>query len=453
MILQNWWYTTLLNTEAEFQPPLRSNITCEVAVIGGGMSGLHAALQLAKLGKKVVLLERNICGGSSTGKSAGFLTPDSELELSQLVRRYGIEGARGAWSMPVQGIGLILESIKEFDLQCDLVTQDSFFLGIGSSGTKAAREEAKSRADLKFPYTLYPDAKSLQAVIGGKGYGGGVRYGQTYGINPLLYAQELKMALIRLGVKIFESTEVLSIDDHTAKAHLGSVTADQFIVCIDKMKSTFSLIAENTYHAQTFLCISEPLEEKDIREIFPAEELMCWDSRLVYSYYRLTGDRRLLLGGGSAMTTFSRTDVNSPDIIGRVITDFKKRFPKLHHVDFIQYWPGRIDTTKDIMPIVDWYGSKHIQYVLGCVGLPWAAFCGAYAARRLFEPHTCEQYCKYLGDNRRFLVSPGLQQLIGKMISFSLNNAYSKYLQRDANFDTAPSHSHHDGYPGVRVSG
>ena len=87
IILHNWWYTTLLNTHAPFQPPLHNDITTDVLVIGGGMAGLHAALHLAQSGCQVTLIERNICGGSSTGKSAGFLTPDSELELSQLLRR------------------------------------------------------------------------------------------------------------------------------------------------------------------------------------------------------------------------------------------------------------------------------------------------------------------------------------------------------------------------------
>jgi gamma-glutamylputrescine oxidase len=446
MILQNWWYTTLLNTESEFQPPLRSDIDCEVAVIGGGMAGLHAALELSRMGKKVVLLERNICGGSSTGKSAGFLTPDSELELSQLVRRYGKEGARSVWSIPVQGIEHIKQAIEEFDLKCDFRTQDSLFVGIGKSGAKDVRDEVESRQQLSFSSELY-DTKELNKINSGQGYKAGVRYGNTYAINPLLYAQELKRVLVARGVKIFEGTEVHAINGHIAQTHLGSVSAEQFIVCVDKMKKSFSPIAEQTYHAQTFLCISEPLEEADITAMFPQGELQCWDSRLVYSYYRLTGDRRLLLGGGSAVTTFSPADVTSPRIINSVISDFKKRFPKMKHVEFIQYWPGRIDTTKDIMPIVDWFDSENIQYVLGCVGLPWAAFCGTYAARRLFAPHTCEEYCRYLGANRGFLIPPWLQRIVGKMISFSINNAYSKYIQKDKARKDQIMHTHQNGIP------
>jgi len=73
-------------------PPLRKDIKTDVLIIGGGAAGLAAALELSKNKVKTVLLERNICGGSSTGKSAGFLTPDSELELDQLLRRFGKKG-------------------------------------------------------------------------------------------------------------------------------------------------------------------------------------------------------------------------------------------------------------------------------------------------------------------------------------------------------------------------
>lgn len=94
MILQDWWYTTLLGMSESIEPPLRGEVKTDVLIIGGGAAGLAAALRFIGIGKKVVLLERNICGGSSTGKSAGFLTPDSELELSQLLRRYGKRSQR-----------------------------------------------------------------------------------------------------------------------------------------------------------------------------------------------------------------------------------------------------------------------------------------------------------------------------------------------------------------------
>ena len=70
MILQNWWFTTLMGIKNPMAPPLRKDIKTSVAVIGGGVAGLSAALRLSQAGVKTVLLESNICGGSTTGKSA-----------------------------------------------------------------------------------------------------------------------------------------------------------------------------------------------------------------------------------------------------------------------------------------------------------------------------------------------------------------------------------------------
>jgi gamma-glutamylputrescine oxidase len=212
---------------------------------------------------------------------------------------------------------------------------------------------------------------------------------------------------------------------------MGSVEATNIVFCIDKMQRALSHVADHIYHAQTFMSVSEPLSTEEIQELFPAGEFMCWDSKLVYSYYRLTGDRRLLLGGGSALTTFSPMDVTPPRIIERVIADFRHRFPFLKEHEFTQYWPGRIDTTKDLIPIVDFDPHKpHIQYVLGCVGLPWATFCGDYAASRILDP-SINTHAHFLRLDRPYLIPLWIQKCIGKMAAFSFNNLYSKYFQRE----------------------
>lgn len=431
LLLQNWWYTTLLNADTTFCPPLQEQISCDVVVVGAGMAGLHAALKLAEEGKDVVLIERNICGGSSTGKSAGFLTPDSELELHQIVRRYGLEDAKTVWSMASHGVDLIVDNVKRFKLRCDLLKQDSLFLGVGSGGAKAVREEERYRDMMGYPSTVY-DAKQLCSINPGKGYSAGIRYGGTYGINPLMYAQGLKEVLIKKGVRVYEGTAMTGIAGHVVTTHLGSIHAENIILCIDKMRPTISKVAHQIYHAQTFLSISEPLSREEIAEFFPSDDqLMCWDSELVYCYYRLTGDHRLLLGGGSAFTTFSPMDVTKTRVIDGVLKEFRERFPFLEHHEFIQYWPGRIDTTKDLIPIVDRDPTlSHVQYVLGCVGLPWATFCGDYAARKILEPDL-RSHDKFLRLDRSFIVPLWMQRIFGKMFAFSMNNLYSKYFQKD----------------------
>ena len=433
MLLQNWWFTTLIGTKRPIQPPLREDIKCDVLIIGGGAAGLAAAARFAGTGMTVVLLERNICGGSSTGKSAGFLTPDSELELAQLIRRFGKVGARDLWEVPVKGVDRMLGLIRSGGFECDLQKQDSLFLGKGRGGAGAVQEEDESRRSLGYESQVYL-GEELASVIGSKGYSAAVRYKETYGVDGLRYAQGLKGALVDAGISIYESSAVVSFAEHTARTHMGSVTADQVIFCADKLSPDLSPYSSNVYHEQTFLSITEPLSAREQQTMFPDAPFQCWDSDLVYSYYRLTGSRRLLLGGGSLLTTYARNDTTTSRVIDHVVEGFRKMFPMMAGVRFTQYWSGRIDMTRDLLPtVLKEPSAPWVHRVLGCVGLPWATFCGDFAARQVLSKAETgdEKYYGYFNVNRKFLVPIRLEKIIGKRLAFPLNNAWAKYYQKD----------------------
>lgn len=166
MVNQNWWFTTLLVSQHRYCPPLSRDIECDVAIVGGGFAGVAAAAQFLKKGLKVVLIDKNIIGGSSSGRSAGFLTPDSELELHQLCRRYGNEAAREIWDAPCRGIEVIVNAIREHGIECGLLKQDSLFLGLGKGGYDAAKAELECRESVGFTDQRLYDAGQLAAILG-----------------------------------------------------------------------------------------------------------------------------------------------------------------------------------------------------------------------------------------------------------------------------------------------
>lgn len=422
-----------MEVQEPMQPPLRTDIKADFVIVGGGAAGLAAALALGRRNVHTVLLEQNICGGSTTGKSAGFLTPNSELDLAQLQHRFGVTSARDIWEAATRGIEIMVGAIKEFDINCDFQKQDSLFAGEGEKGLRFVQEEAEVRGDFGYPCTLY-SAAELAGVLGASGFSGAIRYSDTYGANPLLYAQGIKRALKLLGVRIYEASEVEELTENTVRTHLGSVTADRIIFCVDKPKQQVTEYFRNVYHAQTFLAVSEPVGEQNISRMFPDGPLQCWDSDLVYSYWRLTRDGRVLLGGGSLVSTYARNDVTTPRIIEKVIRKFRSRFPYLKHLDFIQYWPGRIDMTRDLLPtVVRDERNPSVHHVLGCVGLPWASFCGDFAARAaLGEADSDERrYYRYFSVRRPFLLPLWLEKIAGKRIVFTLSNAWAMYYQSD----------------------
>jgi gamma-glutamylputrescine oxidase len=437
MVNQNWWFTTLLAKQFKYCPPLSQDIKCDVLIVGGGFTGVSAAAEFLDKGLSVVLIEKNIVGGSSTGRSAGMLTPDSELELHQLVRRYGIDAAREIWEMPCRGIERIVQAIKKGEIECGLVEQDSLFLGIGKGGREAVASELECRQSVGFTDQQTYDEKELKTVLGAEKYTAGIRYTGTYGINPLLCMQGFKDLCITRGMQIYESTAMKRLDDHTVYTPGGSVTADQIIIAVDKMDRSINPLAKEISHAQTFLSVSEPLTDREIGLVFPSgKRMQCWDSKLVYTYFRLTGDNRLVLGGGTALTTFLKDAYNNPTVIKKVIKQFKSHFPFLKDLSFIQFWPGLIDTTRDLLPIIVKPPTQpHLQFILGLVGLPWAAFAGSFAARNIqgVADDDYKKYYPYFSNRRHFVLPIGLAKIIGKPALFSLSNGWAKFYQVDKN--------------------
>ena len=435
LVNQNWWFTTLLVSQHKHCPPLTSDIKCDVAIVGAGFAGVAAAAQFLRKGLNVVLIDKNIIGGSSSGRSAGFITPDSELELHQLCRRYGNHAAREIWDAPLRGIETIVKNIDEHGIQCGLLKQDSLFLGLGKDGLEAAEAELHCRQDVGFTDQKLYDAEQLKGVLGSEGYTAGIRYGGTYGINPLQCLQGFKDVLVENGMQVFESTAMKRLEDHTVYTHGGSVTADHIIIAVDKLEPHISPLSAEVFHAQTFLSVTEPLTDKERAILFPSgEQMQCWDSKLVYTYFRLTADNRLLLGGGSALTTFLKDAYNNPGIIKRVIEDFYSHFPQLRRLAFIQFWPGQIDTTRDLLPtIVRPRDQPHLRFIFGCVGIPWATFTGSFAARNVLgdADDDYKKYFNYFSSERYFWLPSSLGKVIGKPMLFSLSNSWAKFRQVD----------------------
>ncbi len=423
MIYENWLFTGSLAIETKPCPPLNKKIKTDCLVIGGGFAGLHAALRLIDAGKDVVLLEKGVCGSSSSGQSGGFLTPESEEDIKQIITKYGEEKAKVIYQIPKKGVDLILETAKKYKFNCDLRKQDSLYLSIKKGHDKHIEEEKEVRDEMGLSYQLL-DQKDLKKFHPGTGYTLGLKYPGSYGINSFAYCQEIKNLLIKKGVKIFEGSEVNKIEGNIAITHLGEVQAKNIIVCIDKMKKEFDKdISKEYHHMQTYLTVSEPLTKEEVNSIFPKEELMCWDTRLIYGHYRLVEHNRLLIGFGKPSLVYSFNVDHTPLAVNQIIKELRQRFPTLNDVKFPYYWSGLIDVTKDLVPIADYDPlNKSIQYAMGCAGLPWAAYCGDYLARRIINEKETEDLSEFLGIKRKYFLGRFFQKVFGKKITFALNH-------------------------------
>jgi gamma-glutamylputrescine oxidase len=399
---------------------LNHRVTTDVVVIGGGMAGLHAALRLNTDGARVVLLEKSFCGGGMSGLSSGLVAPDSELGLAELIHRFGADRAHALWSVAAEGVQLIASTAQANGFPCDLEQCDSLFVGVGRRGADAVRDEWEARHAAGHDVTHYA-ADALDAWHPG-GYSAGLRARGTWTIDPLAYCRSLKAMLVERGVEIFEHTEVGRLDGTTAVTPQGAATGRAVVCCANQLSKTLSPAAYEQYSlAETCLTVSRPLSPDEIVAIFPAGRLQCWDSRLIYSYYRLTADNRLLLGGGSIWMTIAGRATPIAGAVAAGIARFKGRFPALAELSFERSWAGLIDVTRDLVPVAAADPERpNVFVILGCAGLPWAAWCGDQMARQL-GGGALPGVWPLFGWNRAAFVPPALQRLIGKPAGFALD--------------------------------
>ncbi len=413
---QVFWY--LPKDEVQ---PLRASIATEVVVVGGGMAGLSAAQSFNEAGLHVVLLEKNFCGSGASGKSSGFITPDSEISLSELSECYGESGSQALWDFVNGGAQIIKNNIMHFGLACDQQQQDSLVVANSAAAFKRNIEpEYATRQELKYPSKLY-SASELPTILASDGYYGGVSYGNTFGIKVYDYCQEMKKVLQKKGVQVYEETPVLQVSAHEVVTPYARVQAKYIVVCTDRFLPALNKLSADVYQIQNALMLSSPLTPEQVQHIFPRQRYMVWDTDLVYQYFRLTGDNRLMLGGANLWNMYSPHIRHDNTSMTRKLTKYcDAKFPKAK-VSFEYIWPGMIGISKDFLPIAGKdKDTPSLYYVSAAAGLPWAAALGAYSAHSLLQNDA--RMDAYFSPYRNYRLGRVTQAILGKRITFALSH-------------------------------
>lgn len=413
---QVFWYVNRRDIK-----PLNHDITTDVVVIGGGMAGLTAAQSFKKRGLGVVLLEKNYCGSGATGKSSGFITPDAELSLGDLITSQGEAQAKKLWQFIEAGVDIIRTNIHEFNLECDYQKQDTLIIANTERAfTNDIKVDHASRIKLGYDSTLY-NADQLQKVLGSNQYKGGMSYGNSFGIHGYRYCSGMRNVLQEQGVQIYEDTPVIDIQDHVVKTPTARVKAEHIIVCTDRFAQSLESLYDKVFQVQTFITLSAPLTATQVKMIFPHDQYMVWDTDLVYNYFRLTGDNRLILGGSNVFNTYASEEKHNPHAIVKKLTRyFDEKFPGVNP-QFEYVWPGLIGITKDVFPIAGYDRTMpSVYYVTGATGLPWASTLGAHSADVILDNNTAFEHC--LSPYRPFRLGAFTQRILGTRLTFALSN-------------------------------
>ena len=127
-------------------------------------------------------------------------------------------------------------------------------------------------------------------------------------VGPLEFTRiaivkNMKEALKEQGIQIYEETPAVDIQDHQVRTPQSTIKAEYIIVCMDWNVRSLPSVWDKVYRVQTFIMLSAPLSERQVLQIFPQNRYLVWDTDLVYQYFRLTGDNRLILEGAWVLNT------------------------------------------------------------------------------------------------------------------------------------------------------
>ena len=340
------WYAATVDTLDQFDP-LRGETKADVCVIGGGFTGLSAALHLAEKGFDVALIEAHRVGFGASGRNGGQLGSGQRQDQETLEKMVGVEDARKLWDQGEEAKALVKSLIAKHKINCHLKP------GIAHA-CFSAREMAEEQDYAKHLQNRYGydqieslDAEAFRALVPSPTYHGGTLDMGAAHLHPLAYALGLARAAAAAGVRIYERSEVHNIErgaPATVQTDKGRVQADHVIfACNGYLGGLNRKVAARVMPINNFIIATEPLGD-DAAKILTRDVAVA-DTKFVVNYYRLSHDGRLLFGGGESYGyRFPR------DITQTVRKPMLEIYPHLKDVRIDYSWGGTLAITMKRMP-------------------------------------------------------------------------------------------------------
>ncbi|RVT48985.1 NAD(P)/FAD-dependent oxidoreductase [Rubrivivax albus] len=333
-------------------PPLSGSATCDVAVVGGGLAGLSAALDLKARGFDVALLEAREIGFGASGRNGGQAIHGLACDQDVIEAQLGLDEARRVWAMSIEALDLLRARISDHRIACDW--RDGY-LGLATSARKGralAGWADRIEAVYGYPLTRITPAE-VPDWIASERFHSGVHDPQSGHLHPLKYTYGLAEAAQRAGVRLHEGTPVLGLQTHRDGAVLRTPQGD--------LQARQVLLAGNVYLQDiapglapelgprimpvgTYIACSEPLGEARATALVPSRSAVC-DTDFVLDYFRTTADHRVLYGGRVSYSTMTPADLPE-SMRQRMLTTF----PQLAGVKVDYAWGGFVDITMNRAP-------------------------------------------------------------------------------------------------------
>jgi gamma-glutamylputrescine oxidase len=367
---------------APARPTLEGDTRADVCVIGAGIGGCSAALDLASRGYRVVLLEAHRVGWGASGRSGGQAIFGFGTSQEKIVSQVGVEDARRMWDVSVEALQLLRQRVAEHAIDCDLAW------GHLHVATKARQrrellelqQELADRYGYRSPRFL--ERAEVESLLATRRYCAGLYDAGSGHLHPLNYTLGLARAAEAAGVRIYESSAATSIrpgNPVRIATERGTVSADHALLArggyVEGLRTTadWRVMPVGTYVVST-----EPLGAERIRALM-RENVAVADVNFVLDYFRRSADHRLLFGGRVSYSGIDAVDT------GRATRARMIRvFPQLADVRLDHVWGGFVDITMSRAPD---FGriAPNVLYLQGFSGhgIAMAGMAGRLAAEAI----------------------------------------------------------------------
>jgi gamma-glutamylputrescine oxidase len=330
------------------RPGLDGEERADVCVIGGGFTGVSAALNLAEQGFDVVLLEAERVGFGASGRCGGLIGSGQRKDVLEMEELYGLERSRVLWDFAEAAKDEIRGRVEKHGIQCDL--QKGQLVGVHK---QSYRDWPKELADAlaeryDYPHCRALDAGEAQALVATPTFLGGLWDAEAMVLHPLNYVLGLARAASEAGVRIYENSRVrwyTRKDPADVKTRRGSVRASFVVLaCNGYLGKLERRVAGKIMPINNFMIATEPLGEERCTHLINGR-FGVHDTRFVVNYFRLSDDHRLLFGGGENYRP------GFPNDIAKFVRPYMLRiFPQLEDASIEYDWGGTLSVTVNRMP-------------------------------------------------------------------------------------------------------
>jgi glycine/D-amino acid oxidase-like deaminating enzyme len=361
---------------AQARPRIELPARTDVAVVGGGYTGLAAARALARRGADVTVLERHAIGWGASSRNGGFVLPGFKPEIEALARALGVTEARRLFELSLQAVCALEATIAEERIDCDYSRCGTVMLA-ARPGHVAALERSRRflRNELAHETVVLGPA-DLREEIGSSRYHGGLLDPFAGSVQPADLLRGLGAAAERSGARLVEEVEARRVDRRDGgfivDTDRGALVARDVLVATNGYTGAFvPSLRRRVVPVGSYLIATAPLEASLTRGLIPRRRVLSDTKNLLY-YFRLSPDGRMVFGGRAAFTPTAVA--RSAAILRRGMTEV---FPELTSVPVEFAWGGQVAFTMDQMPHAGVLDGIHYALGYGGHGVALATWLGA----------------------------------------------------------------------------